>query len=148
MTAPSRADPTKMTPHWTPCSPGDPGAVERSWTQIEGDELLEPELTISDFVRAASTARPSVNNADVAQYEQWTVGIVVSFHVLEKGILFLCGIYFLFFCDAERVWAGGLGNRLNFLIRCMMNLCCPLRCEYIVILIAIVGIGAGRHLWG
>ncbi|KAJ3048271.1 Vacuolar protein sorting-associated protein 4 [Rhizophlyctis rosea] len=72
VTAPSRDDPSKMTPHWTPCSPGDRGAVERSWTQIEGHELLEPELTISDFVRAASTARPSVNHADVAQYEQWT----------------------------------------------------------------------------
>ncbi|KAJ3282705.1 Vacuolar protein sorting-associated protein 4 [Borealophlyctis nickersoniae] len=70
--APSRADPNVVTPHWTPCSPGDPGAVERSWSEIGSDELLEPDLTISDFLRAASNARPSVNAADVAQYDQWT----------------------------------------------------------------------------
>ncbi|KAJ3030936.1 Vacuolar protein sorting-associated protein 4 [Rhizophlyctis rosea] len=72
LVAPSRTDPQQMTPHWTPCSPGDSGATEKSWTQIESDELLEPELTISDFMRAASTSRPSVNASDVAQYEQWT----------------------------------------------------------------------------
>ncbi|KAI8923909.1 P-loop containing nucleoside triphosphate hydrolase protein [Entophlyctis helioformis] len=70
--APSRADPTKLTVHLTPCSPGDPGATELSWTDVGSDELLEPELTLTDFLRAASTARPSVNQGDLEQYVKWT----------------------------------------------------------------------------
>ena len=70
--APSRADPSKNTPHLTPCSPGDPNAQEKSWTSIGTDELLEPELMYSDFLRAASTVRPSVNASDLEKYVSWT----------------------------------------------------------------------------
>ncbi|KAJ3182924.1 Vacuolar protein sorting-associated protein 4 [Gaertneriomyces sp. JEL0708] len=57
---------------WMPCSPGEFGAVEKSWTLVEANELAEPPLTELDFNRAVSTARPSVNAADIAQYTQWT----------------------------------------------------------------------------
>jgi len=30
----------------TPCSPGDPGAVEMSWMNVPGDKLLEPVITM------------------------------------------------------------------------------------------------------
>ncbi|OAJ40104.1 hypothetical protein BDEG_23877 [Batrachochytrium dendrobatidis JEL423] len=70
--APSRKDPNVMTVHLTPCSPGDPGAIEKSWTSVGSDELLEPELTIADFLRSAATARPSVNQSDLEQYVKWT----------------------------------------------------------------------------
>ncbi len=30
----------------TPCSPGDPGAVEMSWTDVAGDKLLEPVVSV------------------------------------------------------------------------------------------------------
>lgn len=68
----SRIDPTLITPHLTPCSPGDKGAIEMNWSQVGSDELLEPELTLPDFLRATATARPSVNHADLAQYVKWT----------------------------------------------------------------------------
>jgi vacuolar protein-sorting-associated protein 4 len=32
---------------WTPCSPGDPAAVEKSWTDIGEKELQEPPLIVS-----------------------------------------------------------------------------------------------------
>ena len=70
--APNRNDNTKQTLHYQPCSPGDPGAIEKSWTDIGTDELLEPDLGIADFLRAAAVARPSVNQADLAQYVKWT----------------------------------------------------------------------------
>eukprot|EP00842_Homolaphlyctis_polyrhiza_P004277 jgi/Hompol1/4850/HPOL_001650-RA len=70
--APDRQDPTKMRTYLTPCSPGDPAAVEKSWTDVGSDELLEPELTLADFLRSASTARPSVNQSDIEQYTKWT----------------------------------------------------------------------------
>ena len=71
--APNRKDPTKMTMHFQPCSPGDPNAIEKSWTDVESEELLEPELNLQDFLRSAATARPSVNQDDLAQYVKWTV---------------------------------------------------------------------------
>jgi vacuolar protein-sorting-associated protein 4 len=70
--APSRADPTILSVHFTPCSPGDKDAIEMSWTEVGTDELLEPELNLSDFLKSAATARPSVNQADLAQYVKWT----------------------------------------------------------------------------
>ena len=70
--AKNRSDPTKETIHYTPCSPGDSGGIEMSWTGIGSDELLEPHLVYADFLRAASTVRPSVNNEDLDQYVKWT----------------------------------------------------------------------------
>lgn len=70
--APSRKDPTQMTVHLQPCSPGHPEAIEKNWTEVEGDELLEPELTLADFLKSAATAKPSVNHADLQQYVNWT----------------------------------------------------------------------------
>jgi hypothetical protein len=35
---------TKEAVKLTPCSPGDPHAVEKTWNDIEPDELLEPPL--------------------------------------------------------------------------------------------------------
>ena len=30
----------------TPCSPGDPGAIEMNWMDVEGDKLYEPPVTM------------------------------------------------------------------------------------------------------
>ncbi|ODQ78041.1 hypothetical protein BABINDRAFT_92142 [Babjeviella inositovora NRRL Y-12698] len=57
---------------WTPCSPGDAGATERSWMDIEGDELLEPGLSIKDFIKAIRTTRPTVNQDDLVKHEEFT----------------------------------------------------------------------------
>lgn len=56
----------------TPCSPGDDGAMEMSWLDIEPDELLEPELTIRDFLKALKTTRPTVNEEDLRKQEEFT----------------------------------------------------------------------------
>lgn len=29
----------------TPCSPGDPEAIEMTWVEVSGDKLLEPLIT-------------------------------------------------------------------------------------------------------
>jgi vacuolar protein-sorting-associated protein 4 len=75
--AQSRKNPDQITVHYQPCSPGEQGAIEKDWTTVETDELLEPELVISDFLRAATTARPSVNQADLEQYVKWTVILLI-----------------------------------------------------------------------
>lgn len=57
---------------WTPCSPGDAEAVEKTWSDIESDELLEPPLTIKDFVKSLESVRPTVSEADIKQHDEWT----------------------------------------------------------------------------
>ncbi|EJD04238.1 AAA-domain-containing protein [Fomitiporia mediterranea MF3/22] len=59
-------------PRWTPCSPGDPAAVERAWTELESDELLEPPLKLNDFVRAVDSIRPTVSEDDIKRHIEWT----------------------------------------------------------------------------
>ena len=57
---------------WTPCSPGDPSAVEKAWTDIESDELQEPDLKLADFLKSLSSTRPTVTAEDIKKHEAWT----------------------------------------------------------------------------
>ncbi|KAJ4318244.1 Vacuolar protein sorting-associated protein 4 [Neodidymelliopsis sp. IMI 364377] len=57
---------------WTPCSPGDPSAQEKSWTDLNGDELLEPPLRVRDFVKAIKSSRPTVSGDDLTKNADWT----------------------------------------------------------------------------
>ncbi|KAH6677403.1 P-loop containing nucleoside triphosphate hydrolase protein [Halenospora varia] len=56
----------------TPCSPGDNGAMEMNWTEVDSDKLLEPPLTLKDFVKAVKGARPTVSKGDIEKSEEWT----------------------------------------------------------------------------
>ncbi|CAF9923561.1 MAG: Vacuolar protein sorting-associated protein 4 [Heterodermia speciosa] len=56
----------------TPCSPGDPGAIEMTWTEIDSDQLLEPPLVLKDFVKAVKGARPTVSQEDIKKSSAWT----------------------------------------------------------------------------
>jgi vacuolar protein-sorting-associated protein 4 len=57
---------------WTPCSPGDPAAVERTWAEVEGEELHEPPLRMADFVKSLSSVRPTVTQSDIKKHDAWT----------------------------------------------------------------------------
>ncbi|KAJ5960544.1 ATPase AAA-type core [Penicillium vulpinum] len=56
----------------TPCSPGDAGAVEMTWLDIEADKLLEPPLTLKDFIKAVKNSRPTVSGEDLTRNAEWT----------------------------------------------------------------------------
>ena len=56
----------------TPCSPGDKGAMEMTWNEIETDQLLEPPLTVKDFQRAVKGSRPTVSQDDLIKNADWT----------------------------------------------------------------------------
>jgi len=60
------------TTKWTPCSPGDPEAAEKTWSDIESDELMEPPLKIADFLKSLDSTRPTVTEADIKKHEEWT----------------------------------------------------------------------------
>lgn len=65
-------DPKDGNEKLTPCSPGDRGAIEMDWTQIESDQLLEPPLLLKDFEKAIRTARPTVSQSDLEKNADWT----------------------------------------------------------------------------
>lgn len=69
---PADAEVTEMRQYWTPCSPGDAGATEKSWEDIDADSLLEPPLVLKDFIRAIDMVKPTVAQADIAQHLKWT----------------------------------------------------------------------------
>ena len=70
--AASRVDPSKTNTYFTPCSPGDPEAIEMTWTNIEGDDLMEPMLGLQDFLKSLQTTRPTVSDEDIREHVKFT----------------------------------------------------------------------------
>jgi vacuolar protein-sorting-associated protein 4 len=62
----------EMKEKLTPCSPGDSGAVEMNWTQVDAEQLEEPPLMLKDFVKAIKGARPTVSQEDIRKNAEWT----------------------------------------------------------------------------
>lgn len=56
----------------TPCSPGDPEAIEMTWEAVASEELLEPSVEKKDFLRAIKSSRPTVSDVDLKRNEEWT----------------------------------------------------------------------------
>lgn len=56
----------------TPCSPGDPEALEMTWEQVKPEKLLEPIVTASDMLKALANSKPSVCKDDLKRFEQFT----------------------------------------------------------------------------
>jgi len=70
--AASRQNAELRSEYWTPCSPGDPQAVQMTWMEVKGDELLEPLISKKHFKASIVSTRPSVNKNDLERYEHWT----------------------------------------------------------------------------
>ncbi|KAJ5141439.1 Vacuolar protein sorting-associated protein 4 [Penicillium atrosanguineum] len=56
----------------TPCSPGDAGATEMNWLDVEAEQLLEPPLVLKDFIKAVRNSRPTVSHEDLTRNSEWT----------------------------------------------------------------------------
>ncbi|ENN72251.1 vacuolar protein sorting-associated protein 4 [Dendroctonus ponderosae] len=54
-----------------PCSPGDPGAIEMSWMEVDGDKLADPPVTMNDMLRSLATSKPTVNDEDLIKLEKF-----------------------------------------------------------------------------
>jgi len=70
--APNRNDPKTTKQYLTPCSPGDQGAMEKNWMDVDGDALMEPALTYQDFLASLAKNRPTVNQADLDMHVKFT----------------------------------------------------------------------------
>lgn len=72
----------------TPCSPGDPNAIEMTWMDVPGDKLLEPVVSASDMLRSLATTRPTVNSEDLKKLQKFTDDFgQEGWDRLEVGIL-------------------------------------------------------------
>lgn len=56
----------------TPCSPGEPDAMEMTWEEVDTDELLEPIVDFKDFVKSVKSSRPTVSQEDLKRNSEWT----------------------------------------------------------------------------
>mmetsp|Transcript_25658 Transcript_25658/g.59785 ORF Transcript_25658/g.59785 Transcript_25658/m.59785 type:complete len:454 (+) Transcript_25658:80-1441(+) len=61
-----------MKTWWSPCSPGEPDAVEMTLMDVPSEDLLEPDVLPSDFEAALSKVRSSVGLGDLTRFEDWT----------------------------------------------------------------------------
>lgn len=55
-----------------PCSPGETGAVEMSWMEVDPEQLALPDLTMKDFLKSLQSTRPTVNEADIKKHLEFT----------------------------------------------------------------------------
>lgn len=46
--------------------------MEMTWTDVDGDDLMEPPLTIKDFIKAVRSVKPAVSQEDIKKSEDWT----------------------------------------------------------------------------
>ncbi|TRY53943.1 hypothetical protein DNTS_029792 [Danionella cerebrum] len=70
---PSRNDPNVIVDDLlTPCSPGDPQAVEMTWMEVPGEKLLEPIVSMSDMLRSLTNTKPTVNEQDLEKLKKFT----------------------------------------------------------------------------
>ncbi|KLT43753.1 putative ATPase [Cutaneotrichosporon oleaginosum] len=63
---------TQTVKKLTPCSPGAPGAIEKTWGDVNSEELQEPLLGVRDFERAIQVNRPTVSLADIQKHIDFT----------------------------------------------------------------------------
>ncbi|CAG8662542.1 7083_t:CDS:2, partial [Acaulospora morrowiae] len=55
-----------------PCSPGDKGAEEMTWMDVDSKSLYEPELKYEDFLKSLSTSNRTVNEEDIKAHQDFT----------------------------------------------------------------------------
>ncbi len=56
----------------SPCDSWEHGATEMSWMEVPGDKLLEPKVTVGDFIKPFDSSRPTVNLDDLKRFEDYS----------------------------------------------------------------------------
>lgn len=69
---PSPTDPDKMVELYSPCSPGEKGAIEMTFLDVPGDQLLEPHVTMNDMLRSLAQTKPAVTLHDLQKLKEFT----------------------------------------------------------------------------
>lgn len=70
--APDRNNPEVQIEYWTPCSPGAPGAIEKTWQQFDNPEsIMESAVDMNDMVRCLKNNKATVTPGDLIQLNDW-----------------------------------------------------------------------------
>lgn len=70
---PSPGDPNVIVDDLlTPCSPGDPEAIEMTWLEVDGEKLAVPPVTMKDVLKSLATSKPTVNEEDLDKLKKFT----------------------------------------------------------------------------
>jgi len=73
VSAPDRQDPNLIRHDYlSPCSPGDPDAIEMTWVDVEGEKLKEPEISFNDVMKSLRSSKPSVSKDDIMEHIKFT----------------------------------------------------------------------------
>jgi vacuolar protein-sorting-associated protein 4 len=56
----------------TPCSPGDPDALEMTYNDVGSDELLATPVRPDDLLHAVEDTKPALSAADKLKHQEWT----------------------------------------------------------------------------
>ncbi|KJE95553.1 vacuolar protein sorting factor 4B [Capsaspora owczarzaki ATCC 30864] len=56
----------------SPCSPGDPGAIEMSWIDVPSEKLFEPIVQKNDMLRSLASVKPTVGEKDLEKQIEFT----------------------------------------------------------------------------
>uniref|UniRef100_A0A3Q3VYQ0 vesicle-fusing ATPase n=1 Tax=Mola mola TaxID=94237 RepID=A0A3Q3VYQ0_MOLML len=56
----------------SPCSPGDPDAIEMTWVDVPAEKLLEPIISMADMLRSLTKTKPTVNEQDLEKLKKFT----------------------------------------------------------------------------
>jgi len=72
-TGPSRNDPSVIVDDLLePCSPGDEGAIEMTWENIDPNKLSILKISYKDFQRSLKQNRPTVSQGDLGAFVDFT----------------------------------------------------------------------------
>jgi len=70
---PSRTDPNVIVDDLLePCSPGDAGAMEMTWEEIDPNKLSVLKISYRDFQRSVKQNRPTVSQGDLGAFVDFT----------------------------------------------------------------------------
>jgi len=69
-----RSEYFKQNPNgkWSPCSPGDPARVKKSWTDLNKDTLDIPLVDRKAMEKALQKTKPTVTDEDLVRVAEWT----------------------------------------------------------------------------
>jgi len=70
--AEDRNQPGMWRRYLTPCTGSDPHATEMSWMDVRTDQLLEPMVTMNDFLKSLKSSRPTVNASELQKQKKFT----------------------------------------------------------------------------
>ncbi len=70
--ASDRSDASRQREYWTPCSPGDADASEKTLMELDDDDVILPKVSLTHLRQSIVNTRPTVSDEDIKGHVAWT----------------------------------------------------------------------------